>query len=110
MQPELFQQTDDVPPDCRPARFPHHSETAEAAAEQLAPIVRTMREAVLVAIRGAGHTGLTDEQVAHVVGLRESTARARRCELRDEQLVVDSGRRRPTSSERLAVVWIAAGA
>jgi len=50
--------------------------------------------------------GLTDEEIADVTRLRESTSRARRVELREAGLIVDSGRRRETRSGRRAIVWV----
>jgi hypothetical protein len=62
---------------------------------------------VWFAIVGAGVNGLTDEETSHRTGFRLSSADKRRGELMKAGLVVDSGRRRPTTSRSPAIVWVA---
>jgi hypothetical protein len=56
-----------------------------------------------------GERGATDEEIAAALRMRESTARARRVELRDGGQVRDSTRRRRSCAGRLCVIWIATG-
>ena len=66
--------------------------TKLAAAASIAPLKSTHLRRVLEFIDAAGELGAIDEEIAIGVGLRESTARARRVELRDGGQVRDSGR------------------
>jgi hypothetical protein len=52
--------------------------------------------------------GATDEEISIGLKMHADTARARRVELRDAGLVLDSGKRRNTKSRRPATVWTAA--
>lgn len=76
---------------------------AAAAIERQRP---NMLRQVYHYIRTRGERGATDEEIAAALGMKESTARARRCELRDAGQVKDSGRRRRGCSGRLCVIWI----
>jgi hypothetical protein len=51
--------------------------------------------------------GATDEEIQHELQMNPSTQRPRRIELVEAKLVLDSTMKRPTSSGRQAVVWIA---
>ena len=82
-------------------------DTRAASAERIAPKIPKLRAKVLTFIAGCGDDGATDFEIADGLGMLESTARARRVELRDSGLVVDSGQRRSTPSKRPAVVWTA---
>jgi len=64
-----------------------------------------MLDAVLSFVQRRGQAGATDEEIRNALGLKGDTARARRCELRDCHVIIDSGKSRPTSSGRRAVVW-----
>jgi hypothetical protein len=64
---------------------------------------------VLDYVTARGSHGATDEEIAIGLKMRESTARARRVELRDGEQVKDSLRRRRARSGRLCVVWITTG-
>jgi hypothetical protein len=59
------------------------------------------------AICGARWKGLTDEELAFRTGFRINSANKRRGELMKAGLVVDSGRRRLTTSGSEAIVWVA---
>jgi hypothetical protein len=50
--------------------------------------------------------GLTDEQIMERTGLRHNTEHPRRWDLVNMGLVVDSGRRRKTETDNLAIVWV----
>ncbi|MDY0169427.1 MAG: hypothetical protein RBS80_22985 [Thermoguttaceae bacterium] len=86
------------------------AETRRESRQEIAPHTDDMRGEVLAALVTRGRRGATDEELARELSMRGDTERARRVELRDAGLVIDSGRRRPTSSGRRAVVWIAATA
>jgi hypothetical protein len=60
-------------------------------------------------ITDRGSYGATDEEIALALGMRESTARARRVELRDGGQVIDFLTRRKSRSGRLCIVWEATG-
>lgn len=83
------------------------SDTSQGAAVSVAPFVPSMRTRVLDLIRSAPD-GLTCSDVEHWTGFRHQTASARLCDLRSRQLIVDSGRRRPSASGRPSTVWVAA--
>ena len=76
------------------------------AYQSLAPeAAKRMLDEVEDFIRERGPHGATDEEIGLALRLQADTSRARRCELRDNGKIVDSGRRRPTHSGRLATVW-----
>ena len=79
--------------------------TRRAAGESIAGFAGDMSGAVLEFVRNRGAYGATDEEIHGGLGMLSDTARARRVELREAALIVDSGQRRPTRSGRLAVVW-----
>jgi len=86
--------------------FQAHSDTSREAAEQgrsKAPRDRAKCYAALIA---AGPEGMTDEEMQRALNLDGSTQRPRRIELMKAALVIDSGRRRPTSKGHLATVWV----
>ena len=83
--------------------------TRNAAAVAIAPLKPNMLRQVFDFVLSRGDRGATDEEIAAALYMRESTARARRCELRDDGQVRDSFRRRRSCSGRLCVAWIATG-
>jgi hypothetical protein len=89
----------------RPAA--HATDTRSQAAESARPILAELQRRVLAFIVGRGEHGATDEQIAIGLKMKPDTSRARRVELRDKGLVLDSGRQRATQSGRAAVVWVA---
>lgn len=82
-----------------------HSATSVAAAAAVKPDANRLRALVLDALRAVYPDGLTDEQIIDTTGLSPSTARPRRIELVQRNLVRDSGRKRKTRSGREAVIW-----
>jgi transcription initiation factor IIE alpha subunit len=82
------------------------SDTSFAAAESIEPHCGRLQAAVLKYIRSCGDDGATDDEVEAALSLRHQTASARRRELYLKSLIVDSERRRPTRTRRLATVWI----
>jgi len=59
------------------------------------------------ALIAAGDRGLTDYELADLIGRQQNSAGKRRGELRDRGYVEDSGRRRPAPSKAQAIVWVA---
>lgn len=82
-------------------------DTRREAAASIAPLAGSMARRVADYIAECGSRGATDEEIALALGLRDSTTRARRVELRDAGQVRDSTRRRKTRSGRLSIVWTA---
>ena len=80
-------------------------DTRRAAYDRLAGELDKLQTAVLRFVAECGDRGATDEQIRKALKLRGDTSRARRCELRDVGLIVDSQRTRPTSSGRSAIIW-----
>ena len=87
--------------------FQHHSPTSRDAAKSITKHVGTLHRRVLDYLKEHPQ-GATDEQISAETGLRESTARARRVELTQANLIKDSRRYHHTRSGRRATVWIAA--
>lgn len=81
----------------------NHSPTSVAAAESMAGKAGTLRRQVFDYIQD--NNGATDEECALALDVRRTTAGARRVELVDAGLVVDSGKTRKTLSGRCATVW-----
>ena len=70
--------------------------------------LRMLQHKVLNYIRERMEFGSTDEELSIALDCpRQSTMRTRRSELVDLGLIVDSSRRRKTSTGRNAIVWIA---
>ena len=88
-------------------RAPHvaGSETSEAAGASVDRL--SLRDQVYALILRR-RTGLTDDDIEDELLMRHQTASARRRELVLQGKVVDSGRKRPTRSGRLATVWVIA--
>jgi hypothetical protein len=108
MQQTLFDRPTTQPTQqtaARPADQPPHGggPTSAAAAETIKPHSGRLRTLVYELVENRG--GCTDQEIASALGLLSDTARARRCELRDEGYLADGGERRPTSRGRAAVVW-----
>lgn len=82
--------------------------TSHLAAYEHPKFRQTLRSRVLVALQNAGWHGLTDDELAMVLHHSLNSVNKRRGELRDQGLVVDSGRRRKTASGSLAIVWVVA--
>ncbi len=89
----------------------HHNApkgTSDVAATRMIGAAGGLRAAVLAHVAGSGERGTTDEEGGTVLGLKQQTYTPRRRELVLMGLVIDSGRRRHTSSKRPAAVWVAA--
>jgi len=81
-------------------------DTSEAAAQSVAGDAGQLREFIFDVIKGSGGGGMTCDEVEVDTGMRHQTASARIRELQQRARVVDSSRRRPTRSGRLAIVWV----
>ena len=88
--------------------FEKGSDTSFSAAMAALPNAGTRRRRVYDILEGRGVAGATDDQVEEVTGWLHQTVSARRRELVLLGLVVDSGERRPTRSNRPATVWVCA--
>ncbi len=82
--------------------------TSCVEADRIAGHARTLRAAVLGFIIGQGTNGATDDEGMAALGIKPQIYTPQRGELVALGLVVDSGRRRNTSSGRPLSVWVAA--
>lgn len=105
LQPQHIARSNKIKPH---ARWNAPRGTSDEAARRIAGHAGTLRAAVLAWIVGCGDHGGTDDEGEAALGIRCQTWTPRRGELVKLGLVVDSGRRRPTSSGRPAAVWVAA--
>jgi hypothetical protein len=80
-------------------------DTRSAAAASIEAHRPIMRCKVLEFVASRGDAGATDEEIAEALQMRESTARARRVDLRDGGQVRDSMKRRQSQSGKLCIVW-----
>lgn len=81
------------------------SSTSRAAAESVVSITEAGRRAMLSAIKLAGEHGMTDAELETLLERPGNWIRPRRRELEKAGWIRDSGRTRPTTSGRMAVVW-----
>lgn len=84
----------------------HVTDTRSEAARRVQSRLPELHRQVLSFIVGQHAHGATDEEISIGLKMHPDTARARRVELRDAGLVLDSGKRRPTQSGRAATVWV----
>lgn len=103
-QPSLFD-VDAVDPSHNVRRT--DPDTSRAAAYRHPEERRTGRVIARETIRAAGRDGLMDWQVQMLTGWPLNSINKRRGELRDQGLVVDSGRRGKTPTGSEAIIWIA---
>jgi len=96
-QPTLF---DDVPPNVRTT----DPDTSRAAAE-MTPGLRVSDRWRALAVHRAHPDGLTDFELAELMGRQQTSAGKRRGELVALGYIADSGRRRPAPSGARAIVW-----
>lgn len=85
--------------------FQPHSDTSKAAAREMRPKAKSIRQDVWFCIYRAGMLGRTDEEIQAELNISPNTSRPRRVELVHMGMVVDSGVRRKTSSGSKATVW-----
>jgi hypothetical protein len=82
-------------------------DTSVVAANDLAPELGRLQRLALRAIREAGATGLTADELAARLGLNRWSIAPRTTELMHKGLVRDSGLRRPNVTGKLAIAWVA---
>ena len=82
-------------------------DTSVAAAIALAPKLGRLQRMAQSAIREAGWTGLTADELAAGLGTDRWSIQPRTSELRRKGLIRDSGRRRSNVTGKQAIVWIA---
>lgn len=83
-------------------------DTSVAAADALAPNLGRLQRMAMGAIRDAGAHGLTANELAALLNMDRWSIQPRTSELKRKGLIRDSGQRRPNSTGKLAIVWIAA--
>lgn len=81
-------------------------DTSLAAAESVRATLNSMQAEVLRFIKGRGEYGATCEEVEIGLGMKHQTASARVRELRAKGRIEKSGRKRLTTSNRNAVVYL----
>ncbi len=92
-------------------RTPATVQTSAMAAVSVEDSKDTQRQAVYDAIREAGPTGHTDDELQVLLGLDGSSERPRRWELEKLSLIESvPGLHRVTRTNRRAVVWVVKGA
>jgi hypothetical protein len=82
--------------------------TSITAAAALAPKLGRLQRMAEDTIRDAGAYGLTADELAGKLGMDRWSIQPRTSELRSKGLIRDSGQRRPNSTGKQAIVWIAA--
>lgn len=85
-------------------------DTSMAAADALAPKLGRLQRLVEAAIRDAGATGLTADEVAARLKMDRWSIQPRTSELRRKDIIRDSGQRRRNITGKVAIVWVAAPA
>lgn len=83
-------------------------DTSVAAANALAPKLGRLQKMALEAITGASWLGLTADELAAALEMDRWSIQPRTSELRRKGLIRDSGQRRPNSTGKMAIVWVAA--
>jgi predicted HTH transcriptional regulator len=86
------------------APYVKNSDTSKEAADSILLNSKTLRGIVFAYIKGAN--GCTCDEVETALEMKHQTASARIRELSEAGYISDKGKRRPTRSGRLAVVWI----
>ena len=82
-------------------------ETSIAASEALLPKLGRLQTMALAAIKEAGWLGHTADELAERLEMDRYSIQPRTSELRRKGLIRDSGQRRPNSSGKLSIVWVA---
>lgn len=85
-------------------------DTSMAAAEALAPKLGRLQRMTEAAIRDAGDSGLTADEVAARLKMDRWSVQPRTSELRRKGIIRDSGQRRRNITGKAAIVWVAAPA
>ncbi|MCR5872250.1 MULTISPECIES: hypothetical protein [unclassified Sphingomonas] len=80
-------------------------DTSVFAAEAIAPDLGRLQRTVLHAVRAAGRSGATTEELAAILDIDRGSVQPRTSELRSKRLIADSGLRRRNSNGKRAIVW-----
>lgn len=83
-----------------------NTDTSEAAAEDMKPSAKFIRQKVFEAIKAADVIGLTTEEIADRTGIEYRSVQPRTSELRVEGRIMDSGQRRKNATGKAAIVWV----
>jgi hypothetical protein len=86
------------------APYVRGSETSRAAADEILPHAGTLRAEIYTAIKSAGSTGMTRDQLCEQLAMRNQTVCPRVLELIAGQLIVETNETRKTRSGRAAFV------
>lgn len=82
-------------------------ETSREAAEKVKPAQGSIRSQVMAYAERRGRLGFTDEELVEDLShIPVDSLRPRRCELEDENWILDSGNRNRNSSGNSVVVWV----
>ena len=84
-----------------------HVDTSVDAAIALAPVLGRLQRMALEAIRDAGWLGFTADELAARLDMDRWSIQPRTSELRRKGPIRDSGLRRPNSTGKQAIVWVA---
>lgn len=82
--------------------------TSRDAAERVAPSAKAWREKIMQRLAALGAEGATADELVVFYGVQHNTIAPRLTELKSAGRIVHGGRRRPTRSGSLAIVWLAA--
>jgi len=80
-------------------------DTSIAAADTVAGVAGPLRRMVYKAVHEAGYRGLTTDEIAAALRMPRYSVQPRTTELKHDQRICDSGRRRPNVSGCNAIVW-----
>ena len=83
-------------------------DTSIAAADALAPRLGRLQRMSQSAICDAAEQGLTADELAARLDMDRWSIQPRTSELKRKGLIRDSGQRRPNTTGKLAIVWVAA--
>lgn len=86
----------------------NHTATSQAAAESVKGSAALLRERIAVAVKYAGHAGLTRDEITDKTGISPNTVRPRVVELLAQGRIARAAFTRPTRSGRQAEVLILA--
>jgi hypothetical protein len=87
-----------------PGARPTDPETSHLAANKT-PLLRADDRRAALLIHASRPDGLTDFELAALMGRQQTSAGKRRGELRDAGMIADTTRRRPAPSGSSAIVW-----
>lgn len=87
------------------AKYAAGSDTSQAAAGLASPVQYSVRQQIIKQLAYLGELGLTDDQMEKRLGRPHQTVSSARNWLVEAGWVRDSGQRRKTRSDRMAVVW-----